>query len=1175
MTDGDQRSPLWRRWVVAGVVAATALPTALVTSPAGASGTPPQISVVTGSSGTKTVSLGHPQKAATAKLSPGYVAYNPANGDEVVSVRTSGGQAHVYLIAGSDEANEYHIATGITATTHTPIYGTLVKGDAYLVAGNGAAGMVAFPGGGTTPLLGQSPNVGAATNPVAPVSVAFDNSGNLLIAEALPTTGPSQTGIQVVAKAACSSSCPYKYSRLVAGGLYTIAGTGTWSGVTTTPAISFTYQVYGFGLAVDAQGNIIEGGSGIIVFLNEQTTTVTRYGKRLTAHKATVIAGTTLGTATCGGGAVSAPGTGGSSANFQWPHPFVDADGNVYVNDDKVSAGGGCTWVLAAGTGSLDGMTVTAGHLYTLTGAATTTTITNGAVANTTSFPNTVAAAMDAAGNVVVALSGLTPAVRVIAESTGTYYDQSMTKGHVYTISGGLGATRTTSPGNATGFKLPGATRPTTPPVFGLTSLVPGAPGDLFLTDGTSATTASLYEITKGPSHGPPKVTRVTPSKGPLAGGTKVTITGSNFTTVTSVNFGGKTVTSITTKTSTKLKVTDPTALSAGAVSISVTAAGLTGTMPSAFTYVAKPVVASVSPSKGPVAGATTVTITGSHFTTVTSVKFGGKPASIATRSPTKLKVTDPTGTPGAVSVSVTTTFGGTGTMPSAFTYVAKPVVTSVSPSKGPVPGATTVTITGSHFTTVTSVKFGGKTASIATRSPTKLKVTDPTGTPGAVSVSVTTTFGGTGTKPSAFTYVTPPTVTNFTPTVGSTNGGNTVTVAGTNFTAVSSVKFGTTTAFSYRVVTSTHIIAVSKSHAAGTVKISVTTNGGGTATSLHDFTFITPPTLSTVTPPAGKVSGGTVVTLTGTGFATGATSVTFGAGSHGTTVHVTGTTTLTVKAPSHSPGMVTVRITTPGGTSGTEPYTYDPVPTLTKVTPSAGKVSGGTVVTVTGTGFVSGAISVTFGAGNHGTTVHVTGTTTLTVKASSHSPGTVTVTVTTPGGTSGTEPYTYAVIPPPNIIAVTPTAGPITGHISVTITGSNFLGATAVHFDSKTATSFQVTSATTITAVIKAHPAGTVTVTVTTPGGTATWSGKFTYDDPPDRHRLHTDGWLDQRRDHDHNYRYLLHRDHLGEVRDNNSLQLPRGHIHTHPRRLQVSRGRHSQDLGHHERRRDGYFRP
>ena len=52
----------------------------------------------------------------------------------------------------------------------------------------------------------------------------------------------------------------------------------------------------------------------------------------------------------------------------------------------------------------------------------------------------------------VVALDGAHPAIRVIAESTGTFYGQAMTKGHAYIIAGGPTATRTTTPGTATGF---------------------------------------------------------------------------------------------------------------------------------------------------------------------------------------------------------------------------------------------------------------------------------------------------------------------------------------------------------------------------------------------------------------------------------------------------------------------------------------------------------------------------------------------------------------------------------------------------------------------------------------------------------------------------------------------------------------------------------------------------
>ena len=53
--------------------------------------------------------------------------------------------------------------------------------------------------------------------------------------------------------------------------------------------------------------------------------------------------------------------------------------------------------------------------------------------------------------------------------------------------------------------------------------------------------------------------------------------------------------------------------------------------------------------------------------------------------------------------------------------------------------------------------------------------------------------------------------------------------------------------------------------------------------------------------------------------------------------------------------------VTTPGGTSGTKPYTYDPVPTITSLSRTSGPTSGGTKVTIAGTGF-STASHVKFG---------------------------------------------------------------------------------------------------------------------------------------------------------------------------------------------------------------------
>src|SRR5205807_719567 len=70
----------------------------------------------------------------------------------------------------------------------------------------------------------------------------------------------------------------------------------------------------------------------------------------------------------------------------------------------------------------------------------------------------------------------------------------------------------------------------------------------------------------------------------------------------------------------------------------------------------------------------------------------------------------------------------------------------------------------------------------------------------------------------------------------------------------------------------------------------------------------------------------------------------------------------------------------------------------------------------------------------------------------------------------------------------------------SVTITGTNFSGATGVSFGATPATSFTVNSTTSITATSPAAPAGAVDVTVTTPAGTSAVvaADKFTYVTPP-----------------------------------------------------------------------------
>ncbi|OGT38398.1 MAG: hypothetical protein A3F12_07795 [Gammaproteobacteria bacterium RIFCSPHIGHO2_12_FULL_38_14] len=103
------------------------------------------------------------------------------------------------------------------------------------------------------------------------------------------------------------------------------------------------------------------------------------------------------------------------------------------------------------------------------------------------------------------------------------------------------------------------------------------------------------------------------------------------------------------------------------------------------------------------------------------------------------------------------------------------------------------------------------------------------------------------------------PTITSLDTTSGTTAGGTSVVITGTNFTDATAVTFGGTAASSYTVNSATQITATTPAHAAGAVDVAVTT-AGGTATSLGGYTYqipisVTEPSLMFVT----TASSGTI----------------------------------------------------------------------------------------------------------------------------------------------------------------------------------------------------------------------------------------------------------------------------------------------------------------------------
>jgi len=170
------------------------------------------------------------------------------------------------------------------------------------------------------------------------------------------------------------------------------------------------------------------------------------------------------------------------------------------------------------------------------------------------------------------------------------------------------------------------------------------------------------------------------------------------------------------------------------------------------------------------------------------------------------------------------------------------------------------------------------------------------------------------------------PTVTSITPNTGSANGGTAVTIAGTGFLSGATVSFGGTAATGVTVVNGTSITATAPAHAAGAVTVTVTNTDSqiGSLNNGYTYTAVNPaPTVTSIAPNTGSASGGTAITITGTGFLAGAT-VSFG-GTSASGVTVVNNTSITATAPAHSAGVVSVVVTNTDSQSGTlaNGYTY------------------------------------------------------------------------------------------------------------------------------------------------------------------------------------------------------------------------------------------------------------
>lgn len=286
----------------------------------------------------------------------------------------------------------------------------------------------------------------------------------------------------------------------------------------------------------------------------------------------------------------------------------------------------------------------------------------------------------------------------------------------------------------------------------------------------------------------------------------------------------------------------------------------------------------------------------------------------------------------------------------------------------GLVAGGTTVDVVGTGFSASSQCKFG-TVASVPARfvSSTRLACTSPPSSSGTIAVEVslnTVDFTKSGV---AFTYFL---MGRIDPQLGPSLGSTPVTIAGSGFVAGLAYKCRFTDTASNAVLAFTNGVFISSQQvrcstpAAGagtTVQVALSANDGleyssAAPLAAGSFQYFASPVITAVHPKSGPVAGGTSVTLVAAAFPTASTAIiqclfdTIAVAA----VNTTSTSIVCVSPPGSA--VTPVRVTFNGVASGT-----DAVPAgqfaffkIVSLSPEQGPASGGTVITLTGDGFVA-----------------------------------------------------------------------------------------------------------------------------------------------------------------------------------------------------------------------------
>ena len=553
-------------------------------------------------------------------------------------------------------------------------------------------------------------------------------------------------------------------------------------------------------------------------------------------------------------------------------------------------------------------------------------------------------------------------------------------------------------------------------------------------------------------------ILRVAPDHGFYGGNTTVLVTGTNFVDAENIRcvFGASTVPGRWITAALVACVSAPGEKSKS-VPFDISVNGVPSNSSSFFfNYEENPTVRAMLPSLGSVQGGTSVSFRGEGFVFSSGLwaRFGNIGVPVAFVGPEELRCTCPPSFAGETSVLVGNYDKTFSSDELIFVYMGTPAVDSLHPSRGSITGGLKVRVRGRSFVNSTNLACMFGEAGVVTAtfvSPTEIDCEVPAfdaPVPQELEIAVNgVDFTSDG---NVFTYIGTPAVFSATPDSGGAGGGTVVVIEGTNFVDSSdlSCHFGDSSV-SGRWISSQVIQCVAPVGVANTtVPVSISFVEGQTKVGAVNFFFVLQPSIQGLYPTHGSTHGGTTLSIFGEGFwFSGDLRVRLGRTDIPATFVSSSELRCTTPASS-SPGVSSLNVSSNGvdffGTDDVE-FQYVPPTRVVALSPSKGPQTGGTPITVSGSGFrPSSGLGCLFDE-QFVAAIYQSETQVQCVTPPATKRRAVMVAVANDGPDSAAEGKEFYFTGGSYISSMHPRSGPMSGGTSIRINGFNFMDAQKV----------------------------------------------------------------------------------------------------------------------------------